>query len=97
MEKRELMRGYLEKFMTHVRQPRALGSAASDLCLLAEGNLDGYINTGLNPWDVAAGVLIVEKAGGKVTLPTGDPYDIFQSDLLVSNRLIHEKFLALIK
>ncbi|MFV1991632.1 MAG: inositol monophosphatase family protein, partial [Acidimicrobiales bacterium] len=50
--------------ITEVRDIRRAGSAALDLCWVAKGNLDGYYERGLNPWDLAAGILIVEEAGG---------------------------------
>lgn len=53
--------------VTHAQAVRQSGSAALDLCYVAAGRLDGYAESGLDPWDVAAGSLIVEEAGGKVT------------------------------
>jgi myo-inositol-1(or 4)-monophosphatase len=64
-------------FSTFIRQTRAvrrLGSAALDLCYVAAGRLDGFWEASLKPWDVAAGALLVEEAGGRVTLMNGDPF-----------------------
>jgi len=64
-------------FGTFIRQTRAvrrLGSAALDLCYVAAGRLDGFWEASLKPWDVAAGALLVEEAGGRVTLMNGDPF-----------------------
>lgn len=97
MESREQMHAFVSKFMTKVRQPRALGSAASDLSLLAEGNIDVYINSGLKPWDIAAASLIIEKAGGILTTPHGEPFNVFKSDLVASNTILHHHFLELLK
>lgn len=52
--------------LPHVRDIRRLGAASVDLCLVAEGSLDGYYEEGLNPWDIAAGSLVVTEAGGRV-------------------------------
>jgi myo-inositol-1(or 4)-monophosphatase len=56
-----------------VRDIRRIGSAALDLCAVASGRLDGYYEVGLNPWDMAAGWLIITEAGGVVTGPAGGP------------------------
>jgi myo-inositol-1(or 4)-monophosphatase len=69
-----------------VRRP---GSAALDLCWVAQGIFDGFWEEQLKPWDTAAGVLIVEEAGGKVTDFKGGPYNIFKKEILASNGLIH--------
>ena len=70
---------------------RRLGSAALDLAYVASGKLDAYWERNLNLWDIAAGVLIVKEAGGKVTEPSGKNWDIESKDILASNVLIHEK------
>jgi myo-inositol-1(or 4)-monophosphatase len=56
-----------------VRKLRAMGSAALDLAYVASGRLDAYIEQGVSIWDVAAGALIVEEAGGQVRITTGEP------------------------
>jgi fructose-1,6-bisphosphatase/inositol monophosphatase family enzyme len=56
----------LRRAVPHVRDVRRAGAAALDLCFVAAGRLDGYYERGLNPWDWAAGVLIVREAGGEV-------------------------------
>ncbi|MCE1177483.1 MAG: inositol monophosphatase [Micrococcales bacterium] len=63
----------LTHVLPRVRDIRRMGSAALDLCAVAEGRLDGYYERGLNPWDMAAGVLVVEEAGGVVTGLDGPP------------------------
>ncbi|WEG09675.1 inositol monophosphatase family protein [Microbacterium horticulturae] len=64
----------LERVMPLARDIRRIGSAALDLCYVAAGRLDGYFERGLNPWDHAAGALVVEEAGGRVGgLPGGRP------------------------
>ncbi|HJC04757.1 MAG TPA: inositol monophosphatase [Candidatus Enterocloster excrementipullorum] len=65
---------------------RRIGSAALELAYTACGRLDGFFERGLNPWDFAAGVLLVEEAGGQVTDFSGNPVDITQAgDILASN------------
>jgi myo-inositol-1(or 4)-monophosphatase len=72
---------------------RRAGSAALDLCNVACGNFDGFWEFNLNPWDTAAGVLIVEEAGGKVTRFDGSPFELNSRETVASNGLIHEALL----
>ncbi len=72
---------------------RRAGSAALDLCYVASGRLDGFWEFNLNPWDTAAGVLIVEEAGGKVTGFDGSPFKIDSRETVASNGLVHEALL----
>ncbi len=69
---------------------RRAGSAALDLACVACGRFDGFWEFNLNPWDTAAGVLIVEEAGGKVTRFDGSPFRLDSREVLASNGLIHE-------
>jgi myo-inositol-1(or 4)-monophosphatase len=70
---------------------RRLGSAALDLAYVAAGRFDGFWEINLNPWDVAAGFLLVQEAGGKVTKYNGDPYWITDNNILATNGLIHDE------
>lgn len=72
---------------------RRLGSAALDLCWVACGRFDGFWEYNLSPWDIAAGYLIVEEAGGKITNFDGAPYDVYDKETLATNGLIHEAML----
>ncbi len=72
---------------------RRAGSAALDLCNVASGRFDGFWEFNLNPWDTAAGVLIVEEAGGKVSRFDGSPFRIDSSETLASNGLVHDALL----
>ena len=75
---------------------RRTGSAAIDLAYVASGRLDVFWEFGLNPWDMAAGILLVTEAGGKVTDMNGAPHRILASrHLLADNGAIHEDVLAL--
>lgn len=91
--------GPLEVFNALIRQGipvRRLGSAAIDLCYVACGRFDGFYEHSLQPWDTAAGFLIVEEAGGKVTNLSGDPYDPYHNGLLATNGKIHAQLLKYI-
>ncbi|WP_018626798.1 inositol monophosphatase family protein [Niabella aurantiaca] len=75
---------------------RRLGAAAIDLCWVAAGRFDGFYEHKLEAWDSAAGFLIVEEAGGKVTDFNGDNYSPYQHRILATNGLIHEEMLNII-
>jgi myo-inositol-1(or 4)-monophosphatase len=68
---------------------RRAGAATYDQCLLAAGRLDGFFEQGLNPWDVAAGTLIIEEAGGRVTRYDGELWDTSSPNILATNGRIH--------
>jgi myo-inositol-1(or 4)-monophosphatase len=70
---------------------RRSGSAALDLCHIASGRLDGFWELKLNPWDCAAGYLMVREAGGAVTNFIGRPGSIYDREVIASNGLIHEE------
>ena len=72
---------------------RRAGSAALDLCYVASGRFDSFWEFNLNPWDTAAGVLIVEEAGGRVTDFSGGAFQIASRETLASNRLVHDALL----
>ena len=73
-----------------------MGSAVADLASLAGGRIDTYMHSGLKPWDVAASALLIEKAGGKITTPTGAQWNVFSPDILASNGVLHERLLNLL-
>ena len=72
------------------------GSAAIDLAYVACGRFDGFWEDGLNAWDVAAGVLLIEEAGGRVSDFNGGPLDIFTPKVLASNGLIHNAMMRVL-
>lgn len=80
----------LKMLLSHCVGVRRGGSAALDLCWVAAGHFDGYFECGLKPWDVAAGWLMVEEAGGRVTARDGSPY-VFHGPILATNGLIHQE------
>ncbi len=75
---------------------RRAGSAALDMCYLASGRLDGFYEENLKPWDTAAGLVIVEEAGGRITTFDGGNYDIQAPNILASNGLLHRELLDLV-
>lgn len=82
----------LRSLMEKCHGLRRMGSAAVDLCYVACGRVDGFFEYDLKPYDVAAGVIIVQEAGGKVTdFRQGDDY-IFSGEILATNNLIHHEF-----
>jgi myo-inositol-1(or 4)-monophosphatase len=85
---------FYHQITLHSHGVRRAGSAALDLCNVACGRYDGFWEFNLNPWDTAAGVLIVEEAGGRVTRFDGSPFEINSSETLASNGLIHEALLG---
>ena len=88
--------GPLEVFSRLIRKGvpvRRLGSAAMDLCWVAAGRFDGFYEHKLQAWDSAAGFLIVEEAGGKVTDFTGKHYSPYQPHIVATNGKIHTELL----
>ena len=84
-------------FLGEARAVRRLGSAALDLCYVAAGRFDGFWEHTLKPWDVAAGALIVEEAGGRITGMDGSQFDPGAAHLVASNGQIHEAMLGVIR
>ena len=94
------MEDYLDIFrhlMQHSRGIRRLGSAAADLAYVAAGRYDGFYEYGLSSWDVAAGVLLVQNAGGKVSDFSGGTNHIFGKEIIATNNYIHNEFQNLFK
>jgi myo-inositol-1(or 4)-monophosphatase len=84
-------------FTMEAQAVRRDGSAALDMAYVACGRFDGFWEDGLNPWDVAAGVLLIEEAGGRVTDFRNEPLDIYTKKVLVSNGLVHEAMVRLLR
>lgn len=90
----------LEHFANFYKKAQAVrrgGSAALDLCYLAIGRFDGFWELKLSPWDTAAGSLLVEEAGGKVTDFLGGPFNIYLKEILASNGKIHQQMIEVLK
>jgi myo-inositol-1(or 4)-monophosphatase len=77
-------------------KPRMFASAAADLARVAMGSLDGVIFNNLNPWDIAAGLILVTEAGGKVSSPDGKPFSLYANQMVASNKILHKKMVGLV-
>jgi myo-inositol-1(or 4)-monophosphatase len=84
---------YFTRFTQASHGVRRPGSAAIDLCSVAAGRFDGFWEQRLNPWDKAAGVLMVTEAGGKVTDLSGNPFKLLEHEVFASNGLVHDEML----
>lgn len=90
----------IKEFTAFAKSARAIrrpGSAAMDLAYTACGRFDGFWEFKLSPWDIAAGVLIVEEAGGNVTSWSGEKVNILSGEILASNKLIHNHMIDVLK
>ncbi len=94
---RENFARHLTDFVVSARGVRRDGSAAIDLAYVACGRFDGFWEEGLHAWDVAAGMLMIQEAGGKVTYYDGSPFNIYKPPICASNGLIHEEMLRILK
>jgi myo-inositol-1(or 4)-monophosphatase len=83
-------------FAMNAQALRRLGSAALDLCYVACGRFDGFWELSLNPWDMAAGALIVAEAGGRVTDFKGDRFSNYKPEVIASNGLIHDRMVEVV-
>lgn len=88
---------HFNNFAIRVQAIRRCGSAAMDLCYVACGRFDGFWELKLNPWDVAAGVLIVKEAGGRISDFQDEEYSIYGSETLATNGLIHQQMVDILK
>jgi myo-inositol-1(or 4)-monophosphatase len=89
-ERIEELLGRVERVVAVAQGFRRMGAAALDLCAVAAGRADGFWEDSLNAWDLAAGVAIIEAAGGKVTGFDGGEHDLYGANTVASNGLIHE-------
>ncbi|WP_331774737.1 inositol monophosphatase family protein [Sulfurospirillum sp. 1612] len=84
----------LSNLLPLCRDIRRFGAASLDLCYLAKGTFDAYYECNLKPWDVSAGVLILQEAGGRFTNEKAQPYRLSDHIIVASNGHIHEALLA---
>ncbi|RMH33648.1 MAG: inositol monophosphatase [Nitrospirae bacterium] len=84
------------RFTLRAQGVRRTGSAALDLCYVACGRFDGFWERKLNPWDTAAGLVIVQEAGGLVTNWNGGPFSIYDKQILASNGKIHQAMIEVL-
>lgn len=89
----------IDQFVSMIRQGipiRRLGSAALDLAYVAAGRFDGYWEVSLHPWDMAAGVLMVQEAGGTVTHYDNRPFVLGKDSIVATNGIIHDELVAIL-
>lgn len=87
---------HFQNFLLVTQAIRRPGSAAIDLCCVACGRFDGFWEDGLHAWDMAAGNLIVQEAGGMVTDMNGSPHDLYSGRVLANNGLLHAAMLKVL-
>jgi myo-inositol-1(or 4)-monophosphatase len=93
----EYLLGLFGDFIRQARAVRRLGSAAIDLAYVAAGRFDGFWEVQLNPWDISAGALIIEEAGGAVSNLAGGPFDSRLGEVIASNGRIHAQMVETIR
>lgn len=94
---REKFARNLTEMLLSSRGVRRDGSAAIDMAYVACGRFDGFWEEGLNPWDVAAGLLLIEEAGGRVSYYDGSKFSIYDPPICASNGLIHKEMTAILE
>lgn len=94
--RRDNFAGNFTRMLLKSRAIRRDGSAAIDMAYVACGRFDGFWEEGLNPWDVAAGVLLIEEAGGRVSRYDGEKIDVYTPPICASNGWIHEEMLEIL-
>jgi myo-inositol-1(or 4)-monophosphatase len=93
----EYLLGLFGDFIRRARAVRRLGSAAIDLAYVAAGRFDGFWEVRLNPWDISAGALLIEEAGGQVSTLAGGPFDSRLGEIVASNGRIHAQMVETIR
>lgn len=88
---------HLTNMLLRSRGVRRDGSAAIDMAYVACGRYDGFWEEGLHAWDVAAGVLMIEEAGGHVSYYDGSPFSVYKPPICASNGLLHSQMLDVLK
>jgi myo-inositol-1(or 4)-monophosphatase len=96
-DKMDIAMSHFRAFMFESQGVRRGGSAALDLCYLALGRVDGFWEMDLHPWDTAAGLVILEEAGGRVTDFSGGSFSIYGKQIVASNTKIHDEMVAVLK
>src|SRR5437879_13320450 len=88
--------GQVEAVLIEGQAVRRGGSAALDLCYAALGRVDGFWEMDLHPWDTAAGVVILEEAGGRITDFAGKPFSIYGKEIIDSHGKITEELMEVL-
>lgn len=96
-ERLETALGLFRGFLLESQAVRRGGSAALDLCHMAAGRCDGFWELKLQPWDTAAGGVIAEEAGARITDFSGGPFRIYLKEILASNGRIHAEMIEVLK
>jgi myo-inositol-1(or 4)-monophosphatase len=97
LEYRKINLKYFTEFLMKAQAIRRMGAASLDLCWTAAGAFDGFWEMRLGPWDMAAGIVILEEAGAKVTDFQGKPVDIRRGDFLGANPALHRRMLDVLR
>ncbi len=92
--KKENNLNHFENFLRASQAVRRDGAAALDLCYVACGRFDGFWEFDLKPWDTAAATVILEEAGGQVSLRDGRPYSVYAPEIVASNKKLHREMLS---
>ena len=96
-KRREDFARHLTAFLLNSRGVRRDGSAAIDMAYVACGRFDGFWEEGLNAWDMAAGVLLIEEAGGQISDYKNEKFSIYRPPIVASNGLIHTQMLDVLR
>jgi myo-inositol-1(or 4)-monophosphatase len=96
-ERIDLHVGQFRDFLLESQAVRRGGSAALDLCYVAAGRCDGFWELNLHPWDTAAGLVILEEAGGRITDFRGNPFSVYIKEIAASNGRIHEEIIRVLE
>jgi myo-inositol-1(or 4)-monophosphatase len=83
----------MTNLLPHIQDIRRLGAAAIDLCYLAQGKVEAFYEIDLKPWDVAAGILIVQEAGGQISNVDNQPFDFDDKSIVASNGKVHQQLM----
>jgi len=97
LEYRKVNLKYFTEFLMKAQAIRRMGAASLDLCWTAAGSFDGFWEMRLGPWDMAAGIVILEEAGAKITDFQGGPVDIRRGDFLGANPALHRRMLDVLR
>ncbi|MFC0015859.1 MULTISPECIES: inositol monophosphatase family protein [Allobacillus] len=95
---RRLNEEKIHQLIRDVRGTRSYGSAALEFAYIAEGIIDAYITMRLSPWDIAAGLIIINEVGGKATRVNGEPLDLLkENSVLAANEVVHSRYIHYIE
>jgi myo-inositol-1(or 4)-monophosphatase len=83
----------MTNLLPYIQDIRRLGAAAVDLCYLAQGKVEAFYEIDLKPWDVAAGILIVQEAGGKISNVDNMPFNFDDKSIVASNSKVHQQLM----